>query len=142
MPCRDYGRVFCVLVKAGNVVTCEMVEELILAGADIIKVGIGPGSVCTTRKKAGVGYPQLSAVIECSDAAHGLGGHIISVCCYACLFDKLPVHYQLFSFSALTLLVGWQERHPACKKWEGWWRWALVSPYGVVPSRMVSVYLC
>jgi len=60
-------------------VTCEMVEELILAGADIIKVGIGPGSVCTTRKKAGVGYPQLSAVIECSDAAHGLGGHIISV---------------------------------------------------------------
>lgn len=68
----------CVL-KAGNVVTCEMVEELILAGADIIKVGIGPGSVCTTRKKAGVGYPQLSAVIECADAAHGLGGHIISV---------------------------------------------------------------
>jgi len=58
-----------------------MVEELILAGADIIKVGIGPGSVCTTRKKAGVGYPQLSAVIECSDAAHGLGGHIISVSC-------------------------------------------------------------
>ena len=60
-------------------VTGEMVEELILAGADIIKVGIGPGSVCTTRKKAGVGYPQLSAVIECADAAHGLGGHIISV---------------------------------------------------------------
>ena len=54
-------------------------EELILAGADIIKVGIGPGSVCTTRKKTGVGYPQLSAVIECADAAHGLGGHIISV---------------------------------------------------------------
>lgn len=56
-----------------------MVEELILSGADIIKVGIGPGSVCTTRKKAGVGYPQLSAVLECADAAHGLGGHIISV---------------------------------------------------------------
>ena len=56
-----------------------MVEELILSGADIIKVGIGPGSVCTTRKKTGVGYPQLSAVIECADAAHGLGGHIISV---------------------------------------------------------------
>ncbi|XP_072168713.1 GMP reductase 1-like [Diadema setosum] len=65
-------------IMAGNVVTGEMVEELILAGADIIKVGIGPGSVCTTRKKAGVGYPQLSAVIECADAAHGLGGHIIS----------------------------------------------------------------
>uniref|UniRef100_A0A6A7FRM0 GMP reductase n=2 Tax=Hirondellea gigas TaxID=1518452 RepID=A0A6A7FRM0_9CRUS len=55
-----------------------MVEELLLSGADIIKVGIGPGSVCTTRKKAGVGYPQLSAVIECADAAHGLKGHIIS----------------------------------------------------------------
>ena len=65
--------------KAGNVVTGEMVEELILAGADIVKVGIGPGSVCTTRIKTGVGYPQLSAVIECADAAHGLGGHIISV---------------------------------------------------------------
>jgi GMP reductase len=63
---------------AGNVVTGDMTEELILAGADIVKVGIGPGSVCTTRKKAGVGYPQLSAVIECSDAAHGLGGHIIA----------------------------------------------------------------
>lgn len=79
-------------------VTGEMVEELILSGADIIKVGIGPGvlrvwlvesgsvrcvlstgSVCTTRKKTGVGYPQLSAVLECADAAHGLGGHIISV---------------------------------------------------------------
>ena len=82
--------------QAGNVVTGEMVEELILSGADIIKVGIGPGlfsikmvwtmklsvfigSVCTTRKKTGVGYPQLSAVLECADAAHGLGGHIISV---------------------------------------------------------------
>jgi GMP reductase len=65
-------------IIAGNVVTGEMVEELILAGADIVKVGIGPGSVCTTRIKTGVGYPQLSAVIECSDAAHGLGGHIIS----------------------------------------------------------------
>ncbi|GFO25415.1 gmp reductase [Plakobranchus ocellatus] len=65
-------------ILAGNVVTGEMVEELLLSGADIIKVGIGPGSVCTTRKKAGVGYPQLSAVLECADAAHGLGGHIIS----------------------------------------------------------------
>ncbi|XP_041040512.1 GMP reductase 1 isoform X2 [Carcharodon carcharias] len=65
-------------IMAGNVVTGEMVEELILAGADIIKVGIGPGSVCTTRIKTGVGYPQLSAVIECADSAHGLKGHIIS----------------------------------------------------------------
>uniref|UniRef100_A0A8C7KJU4 GMP reductase n=1 Tax=Oncorhynchus kisutch TaxID=8019 RepID=A0A8C7KJU4_ONCKI len=67
-------------IMAGNVVTGEMVEELILAGADIIKVGIGPGSVCTTRIKTGVGYPQLSAVIECADSAHGLKAHIISGC--------------------------------------------------------------
>jgi GMP reductase len=65
------------VIMAGNVVTGEMVEELLLAGADIVKVGIGPGSVCTTRVKTGVGYPQLSAIIECADAAHGLGGLII-----------------------------------------------------------------
>lgn len=65
-------------IIAGNVVTADMTQELILRGADIVKVGIGPGSVCTTRIQTGVGYPQLSAVIECSDAAHGLGGHIIS----------------------------------------------------------------
>ena len=67
-----------IVIIAGNVVTREMTEELILAGADIVKVGIGPGSVCTTRIQTGVGYPQLSAVIECADAAHGLGGHIIA----------------------------------------------------------------
>jgi GMP reductase len=65
-------------IVAGNVVTGEMVEELLLSGADIVKVGIGPGSVCTTRVKAGVGYPQLSAIIECADAAHGLRGRIIA----------------------------------------------------------------
>lgn len=65
-------------VIAGNVVTAEMVEELLISGADIIKIGIGPGSVCTTRKKTGVGYPQLSCVLECADAAHGLNGHVIS----------------------------------------------------------------
>lgn len=65
-------------IIAGNVVTPDITEELILRGADIVKVGIGPGSVCTTRIKTGVGYPQLSAVIECADAAHGLGGHIIA----------------------------------------------------------------
>ena len=68
-----------VIIMAGNVVTPEMVEELIIHGkVDIVKVGIGSGSVCTTRLKTGVGYPQLSAVMECSDAAHGLGGHICS----------------------------------------------------------------
>lgn len=65
-------------IIAGNVVTADMTQELILRGADIVKIGIGPGSVCTTRIQTGVGYPQLSAVIECADAAHGLGAHIIS----------------------------------------------------------------
>lgn len=74
-------------IVAGNVVTGEMVEELLLGGADIVKVGIGPGSVCTTRVKTGVGYPQLSAVIECADAAHGLGGRIISDGGCACAGD-------------------------------------------------------
>ena len=67
-----------IVIIAGNVVTGEMTEELLLNGADIVKVGIGPGSVCTTRIQTGVGYPQLSAVIECADAAHGLGGHVIA----------------------------------------------------------------
>ena len=66
------------IIIAGNVATREMTEALILAGADIVKVGIGPGSVCTTRKVAGVGYPQLSAISECADAAHGLSGHVMS----------------------------------------------------------------
>ncbi|CAG9535252.1 unnamed protein product [Cercopithifilaria johnstoni] len=65
-------------IVAGNVVTGEMTEELILSGADVVKVGLGPGSVCTTRKKTGVGYPQLSAVLECADASHGLNGHVMS----------------------------------------------------------------
>lgn len=66
------------IIVAGNVVTADMTEALVLAGADIVKVGIGGGSVCTTRLQTGIGYPQLSAVIECADAAHGLGAHIIS----------------------------------------------------------------
>jgi len=65
-------------IIAGNVVTADMTQELVLRGADIVKVGIGPGSVCTTRVQTGVGYPQLSAIIECADAAHGLGAHIIA----------------------------------------------------------------
>lgn len=72
---KDYPNL---VIAAGNVATPEMTEQLILAGADIVKVNIGAGSVCTTRLKAGVGYPQLSAIIECADAAHGLGGLIIA----------------------------------------------------------------
>lgn len=64
------------VIMAGNVATPDMTEALILAGADIVKVGIGPGSVCMTRAMTGVGYPQLSSIIECADAAHGLSGLI------------------------------------------------------------------
>jgi GMP reductase len=68
-----------ITLVAGNVVTREMTEELIINGKiDIIKVGIGSGAVCTTRLQTGVGMPQLSAIIECADAAHGLNAHIIS----------------------------------------------------------------
>jgi len=66
-----------IVIIAGNVATPEMVQELIINGADYVKIGIGPGSVCTTRKQTGIGYPQISAAIECSDAAHGLGAGII-----------------------------------------------------------------
>lgn len=66
------------IIIAGNVATREMTEALILAGADVVKIGIGPGAVCTTRKVTGVGYPQLSAISECADAAHGLNGHVIA----------------------------------------------------------------
>ena len=65
-------------IIAGNVVTAEMVEQLIISGADVVKIGIGPGSVCTTRTMAGVGVPQFSAVVECADAANGVGGHIMA----------------------------------------------------------------
>ncbi len=65
-------------IIAGNVITAEMTEELILNGADIVKCGIGPGSVCTTRLMTGVGIPQLSGMIECADAAHGVGGLVIA----------------------------------------------------------------
>jgi GMP reductase len=66
------------IIIAGNIVSSEMAEELILSGVDIVKIGIGNGSVCTTRIKTGVGYPQLSAIIECSDPLHGLKGRLIS----------------------------------------------------------------
>ena len=67
-----------VILLAGNVVTGDITEQLLLDGVDIVKVGIGPGSACTTRKVAGVGRSQLSAVIDTADAAHGLKGHIMS----------------------------------------------------------------
>ena len=67
------------IIIAGNVCTSEGVMDLVMNGkVDIVKVGIGNGSCCTTRKQTGIGYPQLSAVMECSDNAHGIDAHIIS----------------------------------------------------------------
>jgi GMP reductase len=66
------------VIIAGNVVTPEMTEELIINGADVVKIGIGPGSACTTRTMAGVGVPQFSAILECADAANGVDGHIMA----------------------------------------------------------------
>ena len=66
------------VIIAGNVITPEMTEQLIIRGADIVKCGIGPGSVCTTRTMTGVGYPQISGIMECSDAAHGLKGTVVA----------------------------------------------------------------
>ena len=66
------------VIVAGNVVTPEMTEELIINGADVVKIGIGPGSVCTTRTMTGVGVPQFSAILECADAANGVDGHIMA----------------------------------------------------------------
>lgn len=91
-------------------VTGEMVEELILSGADIIKVGIGPGSVCTTRMKTGVGYPQLSAVIECADAAHGLQGHIISVGILVTGAIKFIISFFFFRMADARVQVTWRKR--------------------------------
>ena len=87
---------------AGNVATADMTQELILRGADIVKVGIGPGSVCTTRIQTGVGYPQLSATIECADAAHGLGGHIVADGGCACAGDIA----KAFSAGADFVMLG------------------------------------
>uniref|UniRef100_A0A8C9QZS6 GMP reductase n=1 Tax=Scleropages formosus TaxID=113540 RepID=A0A8C9QZS6_SCLFO len=97
-------------IMAGNVVTGEMVEELILTGADIIKVGIGPGSVCTTRIKTGVGYPQLSAVIECADSAHGLKGHIIS----CALEPDVAVAVSVGAGADFVMLGGMLAGHDQC----------------------------
>lgn len=87
---------------AGNVATPEITEELILAGADIIKVGIGSGNACSTRIKTGIGYPQLSAIIECADAAHGLGGHIVGDGGITCPGDVV----KAFAANADFVMIG------------------------------------
>jgi GMP reductase len=93
------------IIVGGNVVTREMVEQLILeGGVDIVKVGIGPGSACTTRLKTGVGMPQLSAILECADAAHGVDGHIISDGGITCPGDMA----KAFGAGADFVMVGGQ----------------------------------
>ena len=93
------------IIVAGNVVTREVVEDLILNGkVDVVKVGIGPGSVCTTRLKTGVGMPQLSAILECADAAHGVGGHIVSDGGITCPGDMA----KAFGAGADFVMVGGQ----------------------------------
>lgn len=99
------------IIMAGNVVTGEMTEELLIAGADIIKIGIGPGSVCTTRQKTGVGYPQLSAIIECADAAHGLGGH---VCADGGCTDPGDVAKAFAAGADFVMLGGMLAGHDEC----------------------------
>lgn len=89
-------------ILAGNVVTPQQVEALLLAGADSVKVGIGPGSVCTTRKLTGVGYPQLSAVLECADAARLAGGHICADGGITCPGDIA----KAFAAGAHSVMVG------------------------------------
>lgn len=109
-------------IIAGNVVTPEMTEALLLAGADIIKVGIGNGSCCTTRKIAGVGYPQLSAIMECADAAHGLNGHILADGGCTCPGD---VAKAFGANSDFVMLGGMLAGHDECDgeiyydEWEG-----------------------
>lgn len=98
-------------IMVGNVATPEMVEALILAGADIIKIGIGPGSVCTTRKVAGVGYPQLSAIIECADAAHGMGGWI---CGDGGCVDPGDISKALGAGADFVMLGGMLAGHDEC----------------------------
>jgi GMP reductase len=115
-----------IVIMAGNVVTPEMVEELILHGrVDIVKVGIGPGSVCTTRLKTGVGYAQISACLECSDAAHGLGGHICG--------DGGCKHVgdicKVFGSNADFVMCG--NFFAGCEECEGEWEYEYQSGFGV-----------
>lgn len=106
------------IIMAGNVVTQEMTEELIIHGkVDIVKVGIGSGSVCTTRLKTGVGYPQLSAVMECADAAHGLGGHICSDGGCKCVGDVC----KAFGGNSDFVMLG--SMFAGCEECEGEWEY-------------------
>ena len=118
-----------IIIMAGNVVTPEMVEELILHGrVDIVKVGIGPGSVCTTRLKTGVGYAQISACLECSDAAHGLGGHICG--------DGGCKHVgdicKAFGSNADFVMCG--NFFAGCEECEGEWEYEYQSGFGVAQA--------
>lgn len=132
-----------IVLMAGNVVTPEMVEELLMHGkVDIVKVGIGSGSVCTTRLKTGVGYPQLSAVMECSDAAHGLGGHICSDGGCKIVGDVSKAFGGNSDFVMLgSMLAG-------CDECEGDWKyeyqtslgnWQPIDPNNNNPKRKVSL---
>src|SRR5262244_2944403 len=127
------------VIMAGNVVTGEMVEELILSGADIVKIGIGPGSVCTTREKTGVGYPQLSAIIECADAAHGLGGH---VCADGGCSTPGDVAKAFAAGADFVMLGGMLAGHDEC---EGEWieedgRRVALAFYGMSSRRALDKY--
>ena len=132
-----------IILMAGNVVTQEMVEELIIHGkVDIVKVGIGSGSVCTTRLKTGVGYPQLSAVMECTDAAHGLGGHICSDGGCKVVGDVCK------AFGANSDFVMLGSMFAGCDECEGEWKyeyktslgsWQPVDPRNDNPKRKISL---
>jgi GMP reductase len=131
------------ILMAGNVVTQEIVEELIIHGkVDIVKVGIGSGSVCTTRLKTGVGYPQLSAVMECTDAAHGLGGHICSDGGCKVVGDVCK------AFGANSDFVMLGSMFAGCDECEGEWKyeyktslgsWQPVDPRNDNPKRKISL---
>lgn len=100
-------------ILAGNVATPEMVQEFLISGAaDIVKIGIGSGSVCTTRIKTAVGYPQLSAIIECADAAHGLRGH---VCADGGCHTPADVVKALAAGADFVMLGGMLAGHDECE---------------------------
>jgi GMP reductase len=127
-------------IMAGNVATPEMVQELLISGAaDIVKIGIGPGSVCTTRMMTGVGYPQLSAIIECADAAHGLRGH---VCADGGCRSPGDVAKAFAAGADFVMLGGMLAGHDECEgEWveEGGQRVAMAF-YGMSSRRALDKY--